>query len=127
MKAKVIGVDVGVYSRKVVENGMIESGERAARLLGASARVASRDVIFNQEYVGPGYGIPTKESIDALRLAARTDAIILDPVYTSKAMAGLIGMVKRGELKKDENVCFLHTGGIPALFPYRKHFQPRTE
>jgi 1-aminocyclopropane-1-carboxylate deaminase/D-cysteine desulfhydrase-like pyridoxal-dependent ACC family enzyme len=54
-----------------------------------------------------------------MRLAARTDALLLDPVYTSKAMAGLIDAVRTGELTKDDTVIFVHTGGLPAVFAYR--------
>ncbi len=124
MKAKVIGVNVHAYSKEFLEKTIIESSDGAARLLGSTARVTRQDIQIDEDYAGPDYGIPTKESLEALRLVAQTDAVILDPVYTSKAMSGLIGKVRQGELKKDENVCFMHTGGIPALFAYKQHFQP---
>ncbi len=127
VKARVVGVNVHAYSREFLERTIIESSEGAARLLGSTARVTRQDIQIDGDYAGPDYGIPTKESLEALRLAAQTDAIFLDPVYTSKAMAGLIGMVRHGELKKDEYVCFIHTGGVPALFAYKQHFQPRAK
>jgi D-cysteine desulfhydrase/L-cysteate sulfo-lyase len=125
MKAKVVGVNVGAYSKDFLEKTIIESSEGAAKLLGISTRVTRQDIRIDEEYAGRDYGIPTKESLEAVRTVAQTDAVILDPVYTSKAMSGLFGMVKRGELKKDESVCFIHTGGIPALFAYKQHFQPK--
>ena len=62
----------------------------------------------------------TKESLDAIRLVAQTEGIFLDPVYTSKAMAGLVDLVKKGRFKPTDTVVFIHTGGIPALFTYNK-------
>jgi D-cysteine desulfhydrase len=72
------------------------------------------------EWVGPGYSLPTAEMIEAVRLLARLEGVLLDPVYTGKAMAGLIGLVRRGTFRKGENVLFLHTGGAPALYAYQK-------
>jgi D-cysteine desulfhydrase family pyridoxal phosphate-dependent enzyme len=68
--------------------------------------------------LGPGYGVPTEETWAAIRLFARTEGITLDPVYTGKAAAALIGAVRAGEIGPDETVVFLHTGGMPGLFGY---------
>ncbi|TCP29600.1 D-cysteine desulfhydrase [Scopulibacillus darangshiensis] len=70
------------------------------------------------DYVGPGYAIPTPEMVEAVQLVARTEGILLDPVYTGKAMAGLIDLVRQGHFKRNENVLFIHTGGTPALYEY---------
>ena len=70
------------------------------------------------DYVGPGYSRPTPEMGEAVRLLARLEGILLDPVYTGKAMAGLIGLVRKGYFEKDESILFLHTGGSPALYAY---------
>ncbi len=70
-------------------------------------------------YVGPGYGEPTAEMSSAVTLAARTEGLVLDPVYTGKAMAGLIDYANSGKLEGIGPVVFLHTGGSPALFVYR--------
>ena len=75
------------------------------------------------EWVGPGYSLPTQAMIDAVRLLAREEGVLLDPVYTGKAMAGLIDLVRRGAFKKGENVLFLHTGGSPALYAYQPILQ----
>jgi L-cysteate sulfo-lyase len=69
-------------------------------------------------YVGAGYGMATSEMVEAIRLAARHEGILLDPVYSGKAMAGLIGSVRQGVFTSAQNVVFLHTGGSPALFAY---------
>jgi D-cysteine desulfhydrase len=93
-----------------------------AKLLGIEA--APREaVVALDEWVGPGYSLPTPEMIEAVRLLARGDGVLLDPVYTGKAMAGLIGLVRRGMFKKGENVLFLHTGGAPALYAYQNILQ----
>ncbi|MEX0762949.1 MAG: pyridoxal-phosphate dependent enzyme [Dehalococcoidia bacterium] len=70
------------------------------------------------QYVGEGYGIPTAEVLEAVHLAARTDAVILDPNYTGTVMAALVDQVRKGEVGKDETVIFLHTGGLPAVFTF---------
>jgi 1-aminocyclopropane-1-carboxylate deaminase/D-cysteine desulfhydrase-like pyridoxal-dependent ACC family enzyme len=67
-------------------------------------------------YVGSGYGMPTELSTRALETAARTEGMILDPVYTAKALGGLIGEIEDGRVKRDDLVVFVHTGGTPALF-----------
>ena len=71
------------------------------------------------DYVGPGYSIPTEEMADAVRIFARTEGILLDPVYTGKAAAGLLDLIQKGYFKKGEKVLFLHTGGSPGLYAYQ--------
>jgi D-cysteine desulfhydrase len=93
-----------------------------AKLLGVEAP-PRHAVVALDEWVGPGYSLPTPEMIEAVRLLARGDGVLLDPVYTGKAMAGLIALVRRGVFKKGENVLFLHTGGAPALYAYQSILQ----
>lgn len=88
----------------------------AATRLGLPDRLEVTDLVTDQGYIGEGYGIPTAEALEAIELVAKTEAILLDPCYTSKAMAALIDHVRRGELSPNETVVFLHTGGMPALF-----------
>ena len=71
------------------------------------------------EWVGEGYSIPTDSMVEAVRMFAALEGVLLDPVYTGKAAAGLIGLVRRGEFAKDQRVLFVHTGGSPALYAYR--------
>ncbi|MEZ5383009.1 MAG: D-cysteine desulfhydrase family protein [Microthrixaceae bacterium] len=84
--------------------------------------VAAGSVDILDGYCGEGYGIPAPESIEAIELFARTEGILLDPVYTGKAAAGLIDVVRRGLIGDDERVVFLHTGGSPGLFAYQREF-----
>lgn len=86
------------------------------------ASVQREDVVANSDYVGDGYGLPTDSMIEALRLTAEQEAILLDPVYSGKGMAGLIDLIRRGHFKKNQNVVFVHTGGSAGLFGYRQVF-----
>ena len=77
-------------------------------------------VIVDDGYVGPGYGVAAESTLEAIRMTARSEAILLDPVYSAKAMAGLIGLVRSGFFAADAKVLFLHTGGSAALFAYEE-------
>ncbi len=90
--------------------------------LESDARVPGEAVNVADEWVGPGYSIPDERTVEAIRLFAETEGILLDPVYTGKAAAGLIGMVRAGRFEAADNVLFWHTGGSPALFAYRELF-----
>jgi D-cysteine desulfhydrase len=78
--------------------------------------VTRDDIFCPDDYLGEGYTIPTEGMIEAVRLLARTEGILLDPTYTGKAMACLMDMVRKGRFMKGENVLFLHTGGAPGLY-----------
>jgi D-cysteine desulfhydrase family pyridoxal phosphate-dependent enzyme len=88
----------------------------AAELLGLPTRVADDDLLNDDSQIGAGYGIPTAGCLEAIHLLARHEAIFLDPVYSAKAMAGLIADIRSGTITPAETVIFLHTGGTPALF-----------
>jgi 1-aminocyclopropane-1-carboxylate deaminase/D-cysteine desulfhydrase-like pyridoxal-dependent ACC family enzyme len=85
--------------------------------LGIDLAVPPEAVVMYEEYGGT-YGVPTSACLDAIRLAARTEGLLLDPVYTGKAMAGLVDLVRRGQWRDGQTVIFWHTGGQPALFAY---------
>lgn len=93
-----------------------DKATKTAEYLGMKRRFSERDVIACADFVGEGYDMPTTEAADAIKLVARKEAIFLDPVYTGKAMAGLLGLVERGEISKEDTIVFWHTGGDPALF-----------
>ena len=92
--------------------------EPTAAGLGLDLAFGPEDVLVNDDYLGGGYGVLTDVEREAVRLVARKEGILLDPVYTGKAMAGLLDLVRRGEIGADERVLFWHTGGTPALFAY---------
>ena len=77
-------------------------------------------ILVDDGYVGEGYGIPAESTLEAIRLTARQEGLLLDPVYSAKGMAGLIGMVRQGFFKPTDKVLFLHTGGATALFAYQE-------
>lgn len=87
-----------------------------------SGCVSRQSVVANSDYVGAGYGIPTDGMVEAVNMLARSEAILLDPVYSGKGVAGLIDLIRKGHFKKNENVVFLHTGGSVALFGYNGVF-----
>jgi L-cysteate sulfo-lyase len=123
-KVRIIGVNVGAYNRDFLIKTIINSAESAAKLCRSDIRLTTEDITLLEDFAGEDYGIPTSGSLEAIRLLARTEALILDPVYTSKAMDGFISLVRGGQFKRGSNVCFLHTGGVPALFAYKQNFQP---
>ncbi len=125
LKTRVIGVNIGAYKTSKVTDTILESAAGASKLFGTDVELQRNDVEVRDGYAGKGYGFTTKSSNRALRLIARKEGLIIDPVYTAKTMAFIIDSVKDGEFKKDETVCFMHTGGVPALFPYRSEFQPK--
>lgn len=97
---------------------MARIANQGAARVGLGLRLEAGDFDNDDGQVGERYGVPTPQGLEAFRLMARTEGLLLDPVYTSKAMAGLIADVKAGKLAKDKPVVFLHTGGSPALFGY---------
>jgi D-cysteine desulfhydrase family pyridoxal phosphate-dependent enzyme len=94
----------------------LEIVNQAAALLGVSVEVTADDLLTDPRYVGTGYGIGTPESREAITLLARQEGILLDPVYTAKALAGLIDHIRQGAIDPGESVVFLHSGGTPGLF-----------
>jgi 1-aminocyclopropane-1-carboxylate deaminase/D-cysteine desulfhydrase-like pyridoxal-dependent ACC family enzyme len=106
---------------------MADMASRSAALLGLPHRLSRDDVNLREDFVGPAYGAVTEEGWEALRLLATTEGILLDPVYTAKAMAGLIHDAGEGRLGRDDTVVFLHTGGLPAVFAYRDDLLPHLQ
>jgi D-cysteine desulfhydrase family pyridoxal phosphate-dependent enzyme len=122
---QVMGLSVS-RSRPVATEKVCHLMELTANLLGARIDVRPDEILIRDDYIGPGYGAPTDAGREAIRLTARAEGLFLDPVYTGKAMAGLIDLVERGELTSTQTVVFLHTGGTPALFAYADYLaQPR--
>ena len=101
---------------------VLKLAKQTAAHMGIPDVVSEKDVHVNCNYVGEGYGMPSQETLDAIKLLARLEGILLDPVYSGKAMAGLIDLVRQGRYTSKQNVVFLHTGGSEALFGYRKVF-----
>ncbi len=114
---RVVGISAGPAAGVVVRRvlGIVTD---LADLLGLAWRPHPDDLIVYDQFVGEGYGLPTPEGLDAIRLTARTEGILLDPVYTGKAMAGLMGLIRQGQFTREHAVVFWHTGGQPAVFAH---------
>ncbi len=118
----VIGINIS-RGKEAQENQVYELAQTTAIHLGLRGSIPREKIFCSDNYVGPGYALPSPEMIEAVRLVARSEAILLDPVYTGKAMAGLIGLVREGFFTPDDHVLFVHTGGSPALYAYQDVFQ----
>jgi len=119
LPTKVVGVTI-VEKRDGLHSAIVSRAHEATRLLGVDIDLSLDEVVFYDEYAGPAYGILTAEAKEAIKLVARTEGIFLDPVYTGKAMSGLIDQIRRGRIGQDKTVVFLHSGGTPALFAYHR-------
>jgi len=118
---------VSVRAAKAPQEEKIHGlAQATADLLGVRAPVPRELVEVVDDYVGPGYSLPTTAMVEAVQMFARLEGILLDPVYTGKTAAGLIGMVRGGRFAAAERVLFLHTGGSPALFAYEDVILGRT-
>jgi len=118
----IYGVNVSRV-KDVQERLVFELAEKTAEKLGIKNKIKRDDVICFDQYVGPGYSLPTDSMVEAVKLFSKKEAILLDPVYSGKAAAGLIDLVRKSHFKKGSNVLFLHTGGSPALYEYLETFR----
>jgi L-cysteate sulfo-lyase len=117
----VYGVSVR-HPRQKQEDMVFDLACRTADHLGQGGVVKREQVFADDGFVGPGYGLPTPGMVDALTLVARTEGLLLDPVYSGKAMAGMIDAIGKGQFDDKEDIVFLHTGGSTALFGYKHLF-----
>ncbi|MCP4979990.1 MAG: D-cysteine desulfhydrase [Gammaproteobacteria bacterium] len=118
----VYGVSVRAPKQKQEEN-VYGLAQRTLDFMGLSPNLVVREaVVANSDYVGDGYGLPTNSMVEAVKMLACFEGILLDPVYSGKGFAGLIDLVRKGHFKTGENVVFLHTGGSVSLFAYPKTF-----
>ncbi|MGH3631718.1 MAG: D-cysteine desulfhydrase, partial [Sciscionella sp.] len=119
--ATVLGISVRQPAQRQVA-AVHDLAARTAELIGAPGCVPAEDVVVDDRWVGAGYGVPTESMIEAVRLVASTEGILLDPVYSGKGFAGLLGNIAEGRFAAKDNVVFLHTGGSVGLFGYRSAF-----
>jgi D-cysteine desulfhydrase len=127
MSAMETGIPVSgmnVSREKTVQEEIVyKLAKEAATKLGVKKEIHRDSVVCFDQYVGPGYSIPTDSMVEAVKLFARTEAILLDPVYSGKTAAGLVDRVRKGHFAPGANVLFLHTGGSPALYAYMDSFR----
>lgn len=117
MNIPMTGISVN-RPKEVQTDAVFSLAERTLEKLGSANKIKREDVVVFDDYVGPGYSRPTQSMVDAVQLLARTEAILMDPVYTGKTMAGMLDLIRKGYFKDCENILFVHTGGSPALYAY---------
>jgi D-cysteine desulfhydrase len=105
--------------RQEQEPNVHKLAQETAALLGIPGGIPREAITALGDWVGPGYSLPTPEMVEAVRMLAQVEGILLDPVYTGKAMAGLIALIRSGTFKAGQRVLFVHTGGAPALYAYQ--------
>ena len=135
MAVGLVGINSGVpllgisvrATKSIQEDNVFRLASVTAERVGCPGVVDRSDVVANSDYVGEGYGIPNEGTIEAIRMMARLEGILLDPVYSGKGMAGLIDLIRTGHFKRGQNVVFLHTGGSVGLFGYTDFFDLPTE
>lgn len=115
MNIPMTGISVN-RPKEVQTDAVFSLAERTLEKLGSANKIKREDVVVFDDYVGPGYSRPTQSMVDAVQLLARTEAILMDPVYTGKTMAGMLDLIRKGYFKDCENILFVHTGGSPALY-----------
>ncbi|WP_428540815.1 D-cysteine desulfhydrase [Rhodopila sp.] len=113
----VLGIGVRLPRDRQEEN-VHRLAQETAQYVGMGAGVPRQAVVANCDYVGAGYGIPTEAMREAVQMLAQQEGILLDPVYSGKAMAGMIDLIRKRVLPRNETVVFLHTGGAVGLFGY---------
>ena len=130
--ARALGVEVRIVG--ISPSPQDDAGKRAelakvadevARLLDLALTFSPEEFESSGEYVGEDYGVLTPGSREAVILAARTEGLLLDPVYTGKTFAALIDHIRQGQWKKGQTIVFVHTGGTPALFAYGEEILAR--
>ena len=121
LSARILGIsvdkDAPTLRRTVFDLALLTAAHH-----GVDLQLTMDDIHVNADYTGAGYGIMGAPEREAIRLVAATEGLVLDPVYTGRAMAGLIDLIRRGAFTRDETVLFWHTGGAPALFAYAPEF-----
>ena len=119
-----VNIDKGEADDPAFDQHILSLANRTAALLEIEHRFSNEDVILNSDYLGAGYGVVGALEREAISLTARTEGILLDPVYTGRAMGGLIDMIRKDEIGDNDKILFWHTGGVPALFAYASELIP---
>jgi L-cysteate sulfo-lyase len=118
LRMAIIGISMSETKEEIAR--VVERIEaQTLEFIGGELNKNLGEITVFDDYIGGGYGVLDEHTVRAIRLVAEKEGILLDPVYTGKAMAGLLDLCAKGYFRPEENVVFLHTGGTPALFPYR--------
>jgi D-cysteine desulfhydrase len=122
---RVLGISVD-ESAESLRNQVAPLASSASAKLGSNIEFTPREVLVNADYCAAGYGVLTESEREAIRLFATREGLLLDPVYTGRAAAGMVDLIRKGFFKKGETVLFLHTGGQPALFADGYDIEPNS-
>jgi D-cysteine desulfhydrase len=115
-----VSVDKDNLEREAYDEEVARIANECAQYIGSDIRLTKQHIKVIYGYTGEGYGVVSNLEREAIRLMARNEGIILDPVYTGRAFGGLVDLIRKGAFKRGESVLFWHTGGAPALFAYAK-------
>ncbi|MCH2201542.1 MAG: 1-aminocyclopropane-1-carboxylate deaminase [Fuerstiella sp.] len=118
---QVIGIDASATPNKT-RNQVLEIAKNTADLVGLGQDITVDDVVLKEDYAYPAYGIPSSETNEAIRLCARTEGMITDPVYEGKSMQGLIDLIQQGFFPEGSRILYAHLGGVPAINGYSATF-----
>jgi D-cysteine desulfhydrase family pyridoxal phosphate-dependent enzyme len=118
-KTEVLGISVS-EGKNSFSRDIKKMSDEARECLELEINLTDKDFFVLDDYIGEGYGSFDEKTAEAIRLMVLNEGIFIDPVYTGKALAALIDLIKKGFFEKEDNVLFIHTGGIPALFPYKQ-------
>ena len=118
-EVRIVGISV-VSGAEALREHVRSIAAQLLETLDIDAEIGDDDVIVFDDYLAPGYGVLTPEISRAIASLARSEGIVLDPVYTGKAWMGMMDLMESGFIETDESVVFIHTGGTAALFPYRE-------
>lgn len=121
-KTKILGISVS-DKREEFKEIVIKIIDNIENYIQVGLDLKDEDLKVIDEYIGEGYGIVDKEIVDCIRKVSEKEGIFLDPVYTGKAMRGMLDLIDKGYIKKGERVIFIHTGGLPALFSYKEKME----
>jgi D-cysteine desulfhydrase len=119
---RILGISVDHRSSELIPK-LVEIANATANRIDLETQFSESDFEVNDQYLGGGYAIMGTPERDAIRRAAQSEGLLIDPVYTGRAMAGLADLIRKREFRLDQNVLFWHTGGTPALFAYSKQFE----
>lgn len=114
-KGRILGISID-HPAEEIQGEAARLANEAAERLDLSLKIDPGEVLVNDGYLGGGYAVIGEPEIEAIRLFARTEGLLLDPVYTGRAAAGMIDLIRQGVFKEKDRVLFWHTGGTPALF-----------
>lgn len=119
---RVLGIDTGA-DLEMTRQAVTRSARATAEAIGVTRDLGNDEIEVEGGFCGPAYGVPDETTVAAIRLGARLEAMLTDPVYEGKSLAGLIGLAESGALPKDARVLYVHLGGAPALDAYRQAFE----